>query len=132
MVVKVISPILLKIADRKKTYILHHDRLKPCLDRDIPLWLRRKRSNLLQGSGEFQGEPDTEPLYLDKLFEESSVANDRSVNDHVSMDDSIKTNEILPETPDSSLDNACFSEPLPSTRTGRERRKPKYLVDYEI
>ena len=31
----------------KKSYILHHDRLKPCEDRDTPLWIRRKRNSLL-------------------------------------------------------------------------------------
>ena len=46
LIIQVISPILFRVADRKKTYVLHHDRLKPCEDRDIPLWLRRKRNKL--------------------------------------------------------------------------------------
>ena len=65
--VEVVSPVLFRIADRKKTYVLHHDRLKPCLDRDVPLWLRRKRSSLLQGLNKDNGEPDTESLGLDKI-----------------------------------------------------------------
>ena len=40
LVTKVLSPILFRVCDRKKSYVLHHDRLKPCEDRDIPLWLR--------------------------------------------------------------------------------------------
>ena len=47
LVTKVLSPVLFGVCDRKKSYVLHHDRLKPCEDRDIPLWLRRKRSRLL-------------------------------------------------------------------------------------
>ena len=37
LIVEVVSPLLFRIADRKKTHVLHHDRLKPCLDRDISL-----------------------------------------------------------------------------------------------
>ena len=47
LVVEVISSILFRVANRKKTFVLHHDRLKPCEDREIPLWLRRERNALL-------------------------------------------------------------------------------------
>ena len=40
LVTKVLSPVSFRICDRKKSYVLHHDKLKPCDDRDIPLWLR--------------------------------------------------------------------------------------------
>ena len=40
LVTKVLSPVLFRVCDRRKSYVLHHDRLKPCEDRDIPLWLR--------------------------------------------------------------------------------------------
>ena len=36
LVTKVLSPVLFRVCDRKKSYVLHHDRLKPCKDRDIP------------------------------------------------------------------------------------------------
>ena len=41
------SPPRYRVADRKKEYVLHHDRLKPCNDGHIPLWARRKRHTLL-------------------------------------------------------------------------------------
>ena len=97
LVVEVVSPVLFRIADRKKTYVLHHDRLKPCLDQDVPLWLRRKRRSLLQGLNEDNGEPDTESLGLDKLFEECSV----DCNDYISPDELDKLEENpLPEIQD--------------------------------
>jgi hypothetical protein len=34
-------PPLYRIQDKKKEYVVHHDRLKRCHDRHIPLWLRR-------------------------------------------------------------------------------------------
>ena len=47
MVVECISPILYRIQKRKKQVVLHHDRLKPCSDSIVPMWLRRKRHELL-------------------------------------------------------------------------------------
>ena len=42
----VINSVLFRVKDRKKEYV-HHDRLKPCEDRVVPLWLRRMRHNML-------------------------------------------------------------------------------------
>ena len=47
VVTAVINPVLFCVKDRKKEYVLHHDRLKPCEDRVVPLWLRRMRHNML-------------------------------------------------------------------------------------
>ena len=47
MVTKVLSPALYKIKDRKGETVAHHDRLKQCNDRLIPLWMRRMRHDLL-------------------------------------------------------------------------------------
>ena len=37
-----------KLVGRKKTIVVHHDRLKPCNDSTYPLWLQRKRHNFLK------------------------------------------------------------------------------------
>ena len=54
-----ISDILYQIQGRKERdrRVLHHDRLKICRDRDIPLWLQRKRASFLQNA---PAEPETE------------------------------------------------------------------------
>lgn len=44
---------LYTIRDQKKEQVLHHDRLKLCKDRDIPMWLRRLRHRDFQN--EFKG-----------------------------------------------------------------------------
>ena len=46
LVTQKISDILYKIEGRKgnSSQVLHHDRIKLCNDRDIPLWIRRKRA----------------------------------------------------------------------------------------
>ena len=50
LIIKVVSPILFEIASRKKNWVVHHDRLKKCTDRSMPLWLRRRRHNLFRGT----------------------------------------------------------------------------------
>ncbi|VDI11720.1 Hypothetical predicted protein [Mytilus galloprovincialis] len=71
VVIEVKSPALLKIKDRKREEVVHHDRLKLCIDREIPLWLQRLRNDIL-GRAENKLERDTnmelEDLYLDILF----------------------------------------------------------------
>ena len=47
LVTQVLSPVLFRVENRKRSYVLHHDRLIPCKDRVIPLWIRRKRHDLL-------------------------------------------------------------------------------------
>ena len=47
IVSKVLSPVLYEIQGRRKSGVAHHDRLKPCDDRYIPLWVRRKRHGIL-------------------------------------------------------------------------------------
>ena len=47
VVIKVLSPVLFRVRDRKKEHVLHHDKLKPCTDRHIPMWLRRLRHQVL-------------------------------------------------------------------------------------
>jgi len=39
-------PPLYRIQGKKKEYVVHHDRLKRCHERHIPLWLRRLRHDL--------------------------------------------------------------------------------------
>ncbi len=48
LITSVLSPVLYEVEDRKGRHVLHHDKLKPCRDRSIPLWLRRKQHELLK------------------------------------------------------------------------------------
>jgi transposase InsO family protein len=52
LVTQVISPVLFKIRGRKKEMVVHHDRLEPCDDRHIPLWMKRMRNEFLQGEND--------------------------------------------------------------------------------
>ena len=75
LVVEVLSPYLYRVEDRKRRMVLHHDKLKRCEDRTIPLWLRRKRHALFQGevsplqeSAAVEGTPPMDsPVLADEL-----------------------------------------------------------------
>ena len=49
LVTKVISSTLYQIASQKKTFVVHHDRIRPCLDKTLPLWFQRRRRNFEGG-----------------------------------------------------------------------------------
>ena len=62
---EVINPVLYKVKDRKREYILHHDLLKGCDDRVIPLWLRQLRHDMLDLDATIaydEAEQEQEPL----------------------------------------------------------------------
>ena len=43
---QVISSVLHRIANRKRSMVAHHDSLKLSSDRDLPIWLLRKQHEL--------------------------------------------------------------------------------------
>ena len=46
IVTQVILSVLYRIANCKRSMVAHHDALKLCSDRDLPIWLLRKRHEL--------------------------------------------------------------------------------------
>jgi hypothetical protein len=65
LVTKVISPALYRIDDRKKSVVVHHDKLTRCIDRQVPFWLRKKRHDLLGADSVdvVDVEPVEEPIW---------------------------------------------------------------------
>ena len=47
VVTAVINPVLFRVKDWKNEFVLHHDRLKPCEDQVVPLWMCRMCHNML-------------------------------------------------------------------------------------
>jgi len=61
-------PVLYKIKDRKGESWIHHDRLKLCRDRDLPVWLKRIRNDLLNASPQGNADDADEFEDLSGLF----------------------------------------------------------------
>ena len=47
MVIDVLNPVLFRVKDCKKEYVLHHDCVKLCENHHIPLWLCKLHHSLL-------------------------------------------------------------------------------------
>ena len=46
IIIKSLSDCLYKVSDKKRTYVLHHDNLKPCNSEELPKWARSLRATL--------------------------------------------------------------------------------------
>ena len=136
-----LSPVIFNVANQRKAYVIHHDRLKPCDDRNIPLWLSRMRNQALNNESREYEPPagDTEDMNLGWLFSDkpqgikSPAVTGRQASSQ-SDPKSIPTllAQIAENDPNttSKLPPPSTKEPLRTTRTGRETRKPSYLSEY--
>ncbi|ESP01184.1 hypothetical protein LOTGIDRAFT_172707 [Lottia gigantea] len=114
-----------KIRNRKSTLIVYHDRLKECIDRVLPIWLRQMRRELTDFD-QFQQSSN----------KDRSVAAENT-HDAMSSEDGISIDRD--QSPDSDWDSSSDSEKLQehdsflkSTRSGRVRRRPRHLLGYVV
>ena len=71
LIVRCISPLLFQIRGPRRSQVVHHDRLKPCDEENLPLWLRRARKSL---TGEEPADDDGEVLQdLHALFQPTAL-----------------------------------------------------------
>jgi len=116
-------PPLYTVKDQKKEQVLHHDRLKLCQDRSIPVWLRRMRNEHLQVET-----PHTHNLVTADsadLMENISV-NEGLQEEKVEKDD-CSSRGIKPEIPNGPTENTTNFR---KTRAGRNVRPPKRWEDF--
>jgi transposase InsO family protein len=151
------SDILYQVQGRRERdqFVLHHDRLKLCKDRDIPAWLQRKRAQILQN-----GPPPIldldDSLHLESLWpDDSKDAPDQTLlNSGGVLPDSTNSDSFMdlgsdpvgpgdpPSPPAESSDPSLPPLHLPGMRSnrgpvpGRQRhmtrptRLPTWLQDY--
>ncbi len=153
LVVEVLSPVLFRIRDRKaKDRVVHHDRLKPCHDRFIPLWMRRMRHRWVQTMDDMPQEDSFLEPALEKLDPEAgedSFLGPALENVDTEAGETTQVQHSRQMEPDvkkrGDRTEAClrglpwlFRDPVPldppvkpafSTRTGRVVRQPHHLQD---
>ena len=122
------SPVLFVVQGRKKSWVLHHDRLKPCHDRVIPLWVRRKRQEILKldetiayDQDEFDIMDSPEGIGLLYSSDDSQLLDEPNSADQLSSDDSLIEQEIV---------GTNVSAPVITTRTGRKVKLNSQWKDY--
>ena len=118
----------------------HHDSLKICNDRDLPIWLRRKRHGLL---GSMEEDPDDSELEqtrepddqtnnyigLEELFAEDEMWHEQAIgqaNDARELDQA----DLEDEGPEAFEDDEHITETEIHSRRGRTLRMFLYLKDY--
>ena len=144
IVVDAISPVLFRVTNRKRTFVLHHNRLKPCQDRDLPLWINCKRNAILKDLDNMEYPEDWHGDDLRQLFEEndSQEVSQESTDkqDPADFGDVCEDEEITDDTVGEEVkdcDNVLEDDhppknQLPPTRAGFERRHPHHLDDYSL
>ena len=156
LVVKVYSPILYLVQDRKRQVVVHHDRLLLCNDRFIPMWMRKLRHQFLNLD-------ETLPYDEDELQELNMFAsgpeeglqtlfNTESVKEGVAdseteagtsastgKDTSVPSPVVIPDSDvGPSSEEAENSESVGEelvqgmTKRGRRIMRPRHLWDYIV
>ena len=126
---KVISSILFEVAEKRKSFVLHHDRLKPCEDCSIPLWLHRKRNKILNNLD--KEDPENEDNFcLEWLFDNEPKNTDVSLPKY--CQEEVQSFPDDPASPESTLkiDSGDQLPELQPSRSGHDRKRPHHLQDY--
>jgi len=118
VVTEVLSPVLFRLSDRKRSLVIHHDKLKLCSDRSFPSWLLRLRQEVMEteaGESLLPQESSThdlrDDLGLEMLF--GSNMDDQDAEGTESSDVEDQVPEVL-------------------TNRGRAVRKPARFLDFDM
>jgi hypothetical protein len=122
VITKAFSPMVYQITGQKRSEVVHHDRLKPCSDRNVPLWVASLRHNILNPTSAEEAQ----------LSEETDLPFEETLELELPIKSVVKF--IVKSNIQSKVElSACQHEPEPliKTRAGREIKKPSYLKDYD-
>ena len=127
LVTRVLSPTLIEIEGQKKKKIVHHDKLKICRDRCIPLWIRRRRQELLSLDNTLPCDEAEHWLLFDdnEIVASAAHQNNASVNDTSPTLDGTVSDPVITSTP--SLPSNHSTQ---VTRRGRRCKQSTWLRDY--
>ena len=150
IVTQVISSVLYRIANRKRSMVAHHVSLKLCSDRDLPIWLLRKRHELkgedvwdgvLEQATDALGDSDEhwngDDIDLEDLlaemteegFEQRSQTQEMPYGDEASPD---VLNDDDPELFEDYIEIDDTQRETTRTRGGRVIKRPTHLDNYGV
>ena len=141
------NPPLYRLQNQRHDGVWHHDRLKLCRDRTIPLWIRRQRHQLFDQPLPDEPIQDEDPdlTLLDREWGTPPVDTTTAPSDQDKTPVKDKT-ELFPQaepptTPQSADGSNATAESAPQARTpgveprtrrGRPLRPPSHLADYDL
>ena len=141
IVTQMISSVLYRIANRKRSMVAHHDSLKLCSDRDLPIWLLRKRHELkgedvgdrvLEQATDALGDSEHgngDNLGLENLFAEMT---EEGLEQRSQTQDMPYLNDDDPELFEEYIEIDDTQRENTRTRGGRVIKRPTHLEDYGV
>ena len=164
LVVQQLSEVTYKVQGKRRSFVLHHNILRPCRDRSIPFWMRRLRHRFLRNLDQ-----EDDPIMFDHLWDDVKKVSDPSPQYtepslHAPMSDThtpgehtpnfkgspknsaggnnaveVVVNEKIKEAADlmankqgnEAINLVPLQEPIIS-RSGRHRKLPRHLNDYNV
>ncbi len=120
MVVKVKSPVLVKIFTGRRQFFVHHNSLKLCKETELPIWLLRARNDMLKNKcvDNIQGEFDylEDDLKLGLLY----------------GDEPVEQKQVRPKKPKIVFEELLptLNIPIQHTRTDRQPSRPNHFEQY--
>ena len=142
VVTEVLSPVLVKIKNQRREFVVHHNNICPRTLRDVPLWVTRIRRRLKDDE---DGPPpidldDTDTSYgLDLLFDNSDTANLTPPSDQsfslidpplLVQDKAGKTKKRVENRNPASPVVPPLDIPTQTTRAGRKTKVPGHLFNF--
>ena len=148
MITEVISPVLVRIKNRKREFVVHHNNVVPRVLRDTPLWVTRILGKL--GGGDPDDQTDTEPEFdtdsetdygMDRLFLEPEAVLLAGNTATTRGDEFPSAPQFDPQSVD-KIDSGVFPSAAPApldpplidpapqvTRAGRKTKTPAHLLN---
>ena len=140
LVTAVLSPVTYKVEGRRRSQVLHHDKIRPYTSRTVPLWIKRKRHRLLSMkdnmvSDSREASSDDSPLPLSEASDDDSPP--PLLPEKVKCKISSPKHSISSSKQRSSAGKNCTPEhgesdiPEQQSSSGRRLHRPSYLKDYK-
>ena len=132
VVTRVLSPVTYEVEGRKRKEVLHHDRLRKYPDVHIPLWLRRKRHQILNCSSL----DNSSATLMSDIPSASSLPQDHkssSIPSLVSSSSHHKRKAPRMGKPEPVVEESASpdgSHGSSFSTSGRRLRRPSYLLGY--
>ena len=124
LVVEVLTSVLYRIEGRRRTKVVHHDRIRVCNDRKVPLWIRRRRNAFLSDAAKETGEPSDET----RLPEPESQP--EPLPDEIDLSSLFQEPKEKVKRPEPITLPQKTIQPSRTTRAGRDVKPPTWLQDY--
>jgi hypothetical protein len=122
----------LVIESTKEEKVVHHDRMKRCNDRHIPLWIKRMRHELFNQDIVSQDYLTLETDKTDQMDEKLPYTEEFFFNS-LGLEQVDENNSPYLDVQKNSLEvNTPHSKQKITTRVDREVQKPKHLRDFKV